>query len=144
MPWFERQPYIIYSLCLGHSWCWASCRCALPTPFSFAVLSDALSHCESAPESQASVCGHLLDWLGGWKARLEIWDHMIHMYMCTCKNTYCAWSLTDTLAEMAHSNLAKQWEAVGEIRDKARQLDLAPSLDIIWDPTLHIPSGYLT
>ena len=29
---------------------------------------------------------------------------------------------------MSHSNLATQWEAVGTLRDKARKLELAPSL----------------
>ena len=43
--------------------------------------------------------------------------------ICVLSNHKRAFSVT-----MSHSNLATQWEAVGTLRDKARKLELAPSL----------------
>ena len=43
--------------------------------------------------------------------------------VCVLTNHKRAFSVS-----MSHSNLATQWEAVGTLRDKARKLELAPSL----------------
>ena len=103
-------------------------RCAHPTPFCSAQQCHVWNP-NSASQALAHWC--LPDWLWGWKAQhgMEVHkfqENIINIWVygiCVLSNHKRTFSVS-----MSHSNLATQWEAVGTLRDKARKLELAPSL----------------
>ena len=103
-------------------------RCAHPTPFCSAQQCHVWNP-NSASQALAHWC--LPDWLWGWKAQhgMEVHkfqENIINIWVygiCVLSNHKSTFSVS-----MSHSNLATQWEAVGTLRDKARKLELAPSL----------------
>ena len=100
-----------------------------PIPPLFAVHSSATCEIQTQPVKpwHIDVCriGSGAERLSmGWRFTSfrkisKIYGYMVYV-LSNHKRTFSV--------SMSHSNLATQWEAVGTLRDKARKLELAPSL----------------